>query len=80
MDVIAFGIVLTVSVTANGALERFPHAAGTATALYYAIQSLIVGVLGTLFTIILPGDTAWPLVAFCVFMGSISLWLLVRTK
>lgn len=75
MDVIAFGIVLTVSVTANGALERFPHAAGTATALYYAIQSLIVGVVGTFFIVTLPGDTIWPLAAFAAFMGLTCLGL-----
>lgn len=80
MDIIACGIVVTVSVTANGALERFPHIAGAATALYYAIQSLIVGILGTFVTFLLPGDTAWPLVAYCALMGSLSLALLARAR
>ncbi|KYG66580.1 chloramphenicol efflux MFS transporter [Bdellovibrio bacteriovorus] len=80
MSLIAFGIVLTVSVTANGALERFAHVAGSATALYYSIQSLIVGTVGTFFIMILPGDTIWPLAAFSALMASVSLGLLKGTR
>lgn len=74
MWVIAVGMIFIVSVTANGALEEFPHMAGTAVAFYYCIQSLIVSVVGTAVTLLLPGDSAWPLIAFtsvlpvCTFM------------
>ncbi|WP_394830502.1 CmlA/FloR family chloramphenicol efflux MFS transporter [Pendulispora rubella] len=80
MWVIAVGIVLACSVTANGALQAFGHAAGTATALYYCVESLIVGLAGTASVVLLPGDTAWPLVAYAsllsvltlIFQGSLS--------
>lgn len=74
MWVIAVGMIFIVSVTANGALEEFPHMAGTAVAFYYCLQSLIVSVVGTAVTLLLPGDSAWPLIAFtsvlpvCTFM------------
>lgn len=73
MWVIATGIVITGSVTANGALEAFGDVAGTAVALYFCVQSLIVGVLGTLLVIVLDGDTAWPLVAYCTIMPVVTL-------
>jgi DHA1 family florfenicol/chloramphenicol resistance protein-like MFS transporter len=62
--VMAVGIVLTVSVSANGALAEFGDRAGLAVALYFAGQSVIVSVLGTLAVVLLGGDTAWPLVAY----------------
>ncbi|HDR9808449.1 TPA: CmlA/FloR family chloramphenicol efflux MFS transporter [Burkholderia cenocepacia] len=65
MWIVAIGIVLMSSVTANGALRDFDDAAGTAVALYYCVQSLIVGGAGTFVTLVLPGDTPWPLAAFC---------------
>lgn len=61
MWVIAVGIVLMVSVTANGALAGFAEQAGTAVALYYCIQALLVAGLGTLWIVWLGGDNAWPL-------------------
>lgn len=70
---IAVGIVFTVSVTTNGALQRFGNTAGTAVALYYCIQSLIVGVVGTMAVVLLPGNTAWPLITYCGLMGLITL-------
>ncbi|RVD50648.1 CmlA/FloR family chloramphenicol efflux MFS transporter, partial [Mesorhizobium sp. M7A.F.Ca.ET.027.03.2.1] len=73
MWVVAAGIVFTVSVTANGALEAFGDVAGTAVALYFCIQSLVVGILGTLFVILLDGDTAWPLVGYCSVMATLTL-------
>jgi len=42
MWVVAVGIVLTVSVTAHGALARFDDIAGSAVAFYFCIQSPIV--------------------------------------
>lgn len=62
MWLVAIGIVVTGSVTANGALRDFKDTAGTAVALHFCVQSLIVGVIGTLFVIVLDGDTAWPLI------------------
>jgi DHA1 family florfenicol/chloramphenicol resistance protein-like MFS transporter len=68
MWLIAVGIIVTASVTANGALEAFGDAAGTAVALYSCVQSLIVGVVGTLAVVLLDGDTAWPLAAYAMVM------------
>ncbi|UTV58295.1 CmlA/FloR family chloramphenicol efflux MFS transporter [Burkholderia arboris] len=68
MWIVAVGIVLMSSVTANGALRDFDDAAGTAVALYYCVQSLIVGGAGTFATLVLPGDTPWPLAGFCFVM------------
>lgn len=73
MWVMAVGIVFTVSVAANGALEEFGEIAGSAVALYFCIQSLIVAIGGTLAVIQLQGDTAWPLVTFSSVMAVIVL-------
>ncbi|ASR42743.1 chloramphenicol efflux MFS transporter [Xanthomonas citri pv. mangiferaeindicae] len=67
------GIVLVVAVTANGALGDFADAAGTAVALYYAIQSLIVSGVGTLSVLMFNGATPWPLVAYGLVMPTVSL-------
>jgi DHA1 family florfenicol/chloramphenicol resistance protein-like MFS transporter len=75
MWIIAVGISITCAVTANGALQPFSHAAGTATALYGCGESLVVGVLGTVAVVLLPADTAWPLAAFCVVSGSVVICL-----
>lgn len=64
MWIMAIGIVMTVSVTANGALAAFADRAGTAVAIYFAGHSIIVSVLGTAAVLLLGGDTAWPLVGF----------------
>ncbi|AMS39659.1 CmlA/FloR family chloramphenicol efflux MFS transporter [Aminobacter aminovorans] len=81
MWVIAIGIVFAGAVTANGALEAFGDAAGTAVALYFCVQSLIVGLMGTLAVLMLGGDTAWPLAAYCAVMAIATLcglrWLQV---
>lgn len=73
MWVIAIGIVFTGSVSANGALQAFGHVAGAAVALYFCIQSLIVGVLGTLAVVFLGGDTAWPLAGYSSAMAIVTL-------
>ncbi len=83
MWVIAVGIVFSGSVTANGALQAFGHVAGTAVALYFCIQSLIVGVLGTLAVALLGGDTAFPLAGYSSTMAIvtlIALGLLTRNR
>ncbi|WP_425537988.1 CmlA/FloR family chloramphenicol efflux MFS transporter [Myxococcus stipitatus] len=73
MWVIAAGIVFAASVTANGALQSFSAVAGTAVALYFCLQSLIVGAVGTSLVILLDGDTAWPLVAYSSLMALVTL-------
>lgn len=73
MWLVAVGIVVTTAVTANGALQEFSDVAGTAVALHFCIQSLIVGVVGTLFVLFLGGDTAWPLIGYATAMAIITL-------
>lgn len=73
MWIMAVGIVLTVSVTANGALARFDDVAGSAVAFYFCVQSLIVGIAGTLAVTMLDGDSAWPLVGYSTAMGVLVL-------
>ncbi len=65
----AVGIVMTVSVTANGALAGFNDIAGSAVAIYFCLESLIVSIVGTLAVTLLDGDTAWPLVVFGLGMS-----------
>lgn len=74
----AIGIVVTSSVTANGALRDFKRNAGTAVAMHFCVQSLIVGLAGTLFVILLDGDTAWPLICYTATMAAITLVALLR--
>ncbi|ERM01380.1 MFS transporter [Brucella intermedia 229E] len=76
----AVGIVLTASMTANGALAAFDDSAGMAVAVYFCIQSLIVSLAGTALVIFLPGDTAWPLITFCTVMPLLVLALLARLR
>ena len=80
MWIIAIGIVFTVSVTANGALEPFGDRAGTAVALYFCLQSVIVSIAGTLFVVCLDGDTAWPLAAYAASFAIITILALGRLK
>ncbi|GAA4650595.1 CmlA/FloR family chloramphenicol efflux MFS transporter [Kistimonas scapharcae] len=65
MFVVAVGISCTCAVSANGALAAFQDIAGTAVALYYCIEALLVCIVGTLVVTLLPGDTLWPLIVFC---------------
>jgi DHA1 family florfenicol/chloramphenicol resistance protein-like MFS transporter len=82
MWVMAVGIVFTVSVTANGALQEFADMAGSAVALYFCVQSLFVGIIGTLMVVALEGDSSWPLVAYPSAMAVLVLaalgWLRLR--
>ncbi|WP_442892339.1 hypothetical protein [Ensifer sp. MJa1] len=63
---------MTASVTANGALRAFDAIAGTAVALYFSIQSLIVSLVGTAAVLLLGGDTAWPLAGYCLTMATVT--------
>lgn len=81
MWIIATGIVLVVSVSANGALASFDDKAGTAVALYYGIQGVVVSAMGTLATVVFGGGTPWALVGFCGVMCGVNaagLWWLAR--
>ena len=73
--VVSAGIAVTCAVTANGALRPFGEAAGTAVAVYYCIESIVVAAAGTLAVLLLPGDTAWPLAAFCVVLALLTIGL-----
>lgn len=72
MWLIAVGIVFTGSVTANGALAEFSDIAGTAVALHFCVQSLIVGLLGTFFVLSLGSDTIWPLAGYGLCMATLA--------
>lgn len=78
MWVMATGIALAVSVTANGALAGFDDVAGRAVALHFCLQSLVTGVVGTGCVVLLDGATAWPLVTFASAMAVVILLLLQR--
>ena len=73
MLVVAVGISCTCAVSANGALAAFQEIAGTAVALYYCIEALLVCIVGTVVVTLLPGDTLWPLIVFCGFGAVIVL-------
>lgn len=77
MWLVAVGIVFTTSVTANGALHEFSKMAGTAVALHFCVQSLIVGVIGTGAVIALNGSSAWPLITYTGGMAAITLAALI---
>lgn len=80
MWVIATGIVITASVTANGALAEFNDVAGTAVALHFCIQSIIVGVVGTMFVVVLDGSTEWPLITYVTVMAGGTLVALYKME
>lgn len=74
---IAVGIALIISVAANGALAAFSESAGTATALYHCVSSVVLVAAGTSAVVLLPGESAWPLVAYGTIGGS---FVLVRVR
>ncbi len=80
MWVMATGIVLTVSVTANGALAGFDDMAGSAVAIHFCIQSLIVSIVGTLAATLLNGESAWPIVCYAMTMAALVLAGLVLLR
>lgn len=73
MWLMSVGIVFTASVSANGALQAFDQAAGTAVALHFCVQSLITGLAGTTFVVLLEGTTAWPLAGYAACMAVVTL-------
>ncbi len=80
MWVVAVGIVITASVTANGALKDFGAMAGAAVALHFCIQSLIVGLVGTGAVMLFGHDKAWSLIVYVGVMASATLYAMDRLK
>ena len=76
--IIAVGIAITVAVAANGALAPFSEIAGTSTALYYCLSSVFLVTTGTTAVVLLPGGSAWPLVAYGGLGGALVMMLLSR--
>lgn len=72
----AIGLVFVGAVSANGALAAFGDAAGFAVAMYFCIQSLIVGIVGSVAVTALGGDTAWPLAVYSGVGATLVLALL----
>lgn len=77
MWLVGIGIAAVVSVAPNGALRDFDAIAGTATAVYFCLGGLLLGGMGTLVLMLLPHDTAWPVVAYCTGLPVVLLCLLV---
>ncbi|PKH26638.1 chloramphenicol efflux MFS transporter [Enterobacterales bacterium CwR94] len=75
MWVVAVGIAAAVSVAPNGALAGFDAIAGTATAVYFCLGSLLLGLVGTFATALLPVNTAWPVVGSGLFFAAVVLTL-----
>lgn len=80
MWVMAVGVVLTASVAANGALAEFGSTAGAAVALYFCVESLIVGIVGTAAVVWLDGGTAWPLAVYAAAAATATLGMLWRLR
>ncbi|WP_028879276.1 CmlA/FloR family chloramphenicol efflux MFS transporter [Terasakiella pusilla] len=72
---IGIGISICMSVAPNGALAGFDHIAGSVTALYFCLGGVLLGGVGTVMLILLPLQTAWPVVGYCALM-SIAVWVL----
>ena len=75
MWVIGVGIATAVSVAPNGALQGFDHIAGTVTAVYFCLGGLVLGGVGTLAITLLPGSTAWPVIAYSFILAILVLCL-----
>ncbi len=83
MWVMASAISVTSAVAANGALREFGDIAGTATALYYFIESVIVGIAGTIIVVLLPQANFWPVAVFTAISALVTLalvWLSARSE
>ncbi|OFD19180.1 CmlA/FloR family chloramphenicol efflux MFS transporter, partial [Acinetobacter baumannii] len=63
MWLVGVGIATAVSVAPNAALRGFDHIAGTATAVYFCLGGLLLGIIGTLIITLLSTGTTWPIIA-----------------
>ncbi|HBY5507338.1 TPA: chloramphenicol efflux MFS transporter, partial [Klebsiella pneumoniae] len=75
MWLVGVGVATAVSVAPNGALRGFDHIAGAVTAVYFCLGGLLLGSVGTLIISLLPRDTAWPVIAYCLVLATIVLGL-----
>lgn len=75
MWLIGSGIAILVSVAPNGALQGLDNIAGTATAVYFCLGGLLLGGFGTLAVTLLPGKTAWPVIAYSLIFAALALCL-----
>lgn len=75
MWLMGVGIAAAVSVAPNGALQGLDHIAGAATAVYFSLGGLILGGIGTCIIVLLPGDTAWPVIIYSLSLAAIVLVL-----
>lgn len=60
------GIAAANAVAPNGAMRGFDGIAGTATALFFCLGGVLLGTAGTVAATLLPRDTHWPVVAYCL--------------
>jgi DHA1 family florfenicol/chloramphenicol resistance protein-like MFS transporter len=75
MWVIAWGIAMAAAVGPNGALKGLDHLAGAATAVYYTLGGLILGIGGTISVLLCPKDTGWPVAIYCFIIPLVVLSL-----
>ena len=53
----------------------FDHVAGTVTAVYFCLGGVLLGSIGTLIISLLPRNTAWPVVVYCLTLATVVLGL-----
>ncbi|EFH3799930.1 CmlA family chloramphenicol efflux MFS transporter [Escherichia coli] len=75
MWLVGIGVATAVSVAPNGALRGFDHVAGTVTAVYFCLGGVLLGSIGTLIISLLPRNTAWPVVVYCLTLATVVLGL-----
>lgn len=75
MWLVGVGIATAVSVAPNAALRGFDHIAGTATAVYFCLGGLLLGIIGTLIITLLSTGTTWPIIAYCLILATAVLCL-----
>jgi DHA1 family florfenicol/chloramphenicol resistance protein-like MFS transporter len=90
MWLISVGISIAGSVAPNGALRGFDHIAGTATAIYFCLGSVLLGVIGTLIITLLSNTTlsntmlsnttVWPIIVYSLMLATIVLCLSCLVK
>ena len=75
MWLVGVGIATAVSVAPNAALRGFDHIAGTATAVYFCLGGLLLGIIGTVIITLLSTGTTWPIIAYCLILATAVLCL-----
>ena len=51
-----------------------------AVGMVLVVQSLIVGIVGTIVIVTLPGDSAWPLIAYCLILVTVTLFVMAANR